>query len=237
MRQKFLTGQAIIIAAGKGMRMRPLTLERPKPLLPVAGKPILEWTLDQLLGIVDHAILVVGYKGEQIQEHFGARYKTIRLTYVWQRRQLGTGDAVQKAAKHLHGKFLLLYGDDMYAREDIEKLLEKFPSILLARIDSPASFGVVITERGVVKELEEKPEHPRSNLVNTGVYFLDSSILNSRIEKSPRGEYEFTDYIKHFIKRKKLYFAVADHWMPISTPEGLKAAEKFKQSLLAQVSP
>src|SRR3989344_6983516 len=122
--------QAIILAAGIGKRMRPLTLRKPKPLLSVAGKPVLKRTLDQLVGLVDEVILVVGYKGKMIEDHFGSSYRRMRLRYVWQRNPLGTGAAAKRALPYLRGDFLLLYGDDLYERKDIQKVLKKRPSIL-----------------------------------------------------------------------------------------------------------
>ena len=211
-----MISQAIILCAGQGTRIYPLTLGKPKPLLNVCGKTILEHNLDQLRGLTQEVILVVGYRGEEIKEFLGDKYKNINIKYVWQKRALGTGDAAKMANGLIKDKFLLLYGDDLYDKQDIKKCIEKFPCILLKKMEEPSAFGQVKVERNNVKCLVEKPSSDISNLVNTGVYYLDKSIFDFNIKKSSRGEYEFTDYIKSLIKTKKLHCGIAENWMPVS---------------------
>ncbi len=206
---------AIILVAGKGLRMRPLTLFRPKPLLEISNKTILEHNLGQLDGIVKEAVLVIGYKGEMIKGFIGNQFKNIKIRYVLQKKRLGTGHAVKKAIPYIKDKFILMNGDDLYNRNDIKRCIKKFPSILLAKVEKPENFGVVITSKNIVKSLIEKPKKPVSNLVNCGFYFLDKSIFNFKIKKSSRGEYEVTDYIKKLIEKEKLYWVNAQKWIPI----------------------
>ncbi len=217
--------QAVILVAGKGMRMRPLTLKTPKPLLRVRGMPILQWNLDQLNNLVQEVFIIIGHKGDMIRNYFGSAYKNLSLRYIRQQKTLGTGHAARKALPYLKGKFLLMYGDDIYHAKDVKRLLKKFPSMLVHRVDEPKRFGVVVVRNGLVKNLVEKPEHPASNLVNTGLYFLDTSVFQPRIQKSERGEYEFTDYIRTFIRKKKLYALTSNLWIPIAFPGDLKKAE------------
>lgn len=216
--------QAVIIAAGKGMRMRPLTDKTPKPLLKVGEKSIVERNLDQLKGLAEEVILVVGYKGKLIHQHLGKQYKGIKLTYVWQKEQKGTGAAARLALPYLKGEFLLMYGDDLYQRKDILRVFKYCPSILLGRTENPSQFGVVETKRRWVTNIIEKPKNPKSTLVNTGLYFLDPSVFNTTIRKSKRGEYEFPDYLKHLLKKGNLAFCVTKDWQPISTLEDLRKA-------------
>ena len=208
--------QAVILCAGNGTRIYPLTLAKPKPLLSVCGKTILEHNLDQLLGLVKEAVLVIGFKGEQIKERLGDEHKSIKIRYVWQKEITGAGAAAKKANHLIKDRFLLLYGDDLYYKADIRKCAAKFPCIMLKRVENPSAFGQVKTRKGLVSELVEKPKKTKSNLVNTGVYYLDKSIFSFNIKKSPRGEYEFTDYIKNFIKSKDLHFVCAEKWIPMS---------------------
>ena len=163
--------QAVILAAGEGTRVRPLTITRPKPSLKVLGKSILEYNLEALSSLVDEVILVVGYKGREIEKTIGHHFKSLRINYVWQERQLGTAHAAKKAKKLIKDKFLLLNGDDVYSKRDIKECLEKFPSILLGKVKDPSKFGVVETKRNFVKDIIEKPRKPVSDLVNTGLYF------------------------------------------------------------------
>lgn len=222
--------QAVIMAAGVGKRMRPLTLLKPKPLLSVAGKPILKRTLDNLAGLVDEVILVVGYKGSMIQKRFGSRYKGMGISYVWQKNQLGTAHAAKQAFVRLKGDFLLLHGDDLYDTRDIKKVLKKCPSMLLGKVRNPSQFGVVATKGALVKSITEKPKNPKGSLVNTGLYHLPVAVFRARIKKSKRGEYEFTDYVEQFAKKNNLFFFVTKNWIPLSNPASLQAASKaFKR--------
>ncbi len=220
--------KAVIIAGGNGVRMHPLTLEKPKPLLKVAEKTILEHNLDQLQGLIKEVIIVIGYRGEMIRSLIGERYGKIKVKYVVQESQLGTGDAAKKAARMIDDKFLLMNGDDLYFKEDIKNCLKKNPSILLGTVRNPSSFGVVECHDDFVRSIIEKPDNPSSDaLVNTGLYFLDKSIFDFSIEKSSRGEYEFTDYIRALIMNKRLYFKTTFRWMPISYPWNLLEANEF----------
>lgn len=219
--------QTVIFAAGRGTRMGVLTKDKPKLLLQVLGIPVLEHNIQQLNGLVDEVILVVGYKGEMIQKYFGGRYKNLKITYAWQKEQLGTGNAAKQALPFLRDKCLFMNGDDLYSRDDIARLLKQYPSILVAKTEHPERFATVETQGNTIVGLVEKPEHPQGNLVSIGAYFLDPSIFRWSIKKSKRGEYEFTDYVKQWIKRKKLYFVIAKTWIPITFPESLKEAERI----------
>jgi bifunctional UDP-N-acetylglucosamine pyrophosphorylase/glucosamine-1-phosphate N-acetyltransferase len=219
--------QAIILAAGNGIRLRPLSITKPKPLIEVLDKSILEHNLEQLSGLVKEVILVVGFKGEMIKKKFGSRYKGIKIKYIWQKNQLGTGDAAKLASRLAQDKFLLLNGDDFYFKEDIKKTLKKFPSLLAKEVENPLPFGVILKDKNFVKEILEKPKKPISKLVNTGLYYLPKKIFDFKIKKSARGEYEFTDYLKQFIEKNKLYLITADFWMPISYSWNLLEAAKF----------
>ena len=216
MNKKFLTRQAVILAGGRGVRTYPLSLTKPKHLLKVAGKTILEHSLDNLTSLVQEVIIVVGYKKEMIREAIGSNYKGLKIKYVVQKKLLGTGDATQRAIPYLKDKFLLLNGDDLYGNEDIKQCLKKYPSILLKQVKNPENYGQVKIKNNQVQELVEKPKKIVSNLVNTGLYVIDKSIFDFKIKKSVRNEYEITDYIKSIIAKQKLYFHKAKKWIPVS---------------------
>lgn len=227
MREKFKVEQAVILAAGLGLRFRPLTETRPKPLIKVLDKSILEYNLEQLQGLVKEVILVVGYFDEMVKRVLGSKYGSLKIRYIFQKPPLGTADAAKKAYPFLKERFLLLNGDDIYEKKDIERALNRYPSILLARIKDSSNFGVVSCDKKFVKGIVEKPKEASDNLVNTGLYFLPKSILNFKIKKSPRGEYEFTDYINEFIKKEKLFFAEAKNWYPLPYPWYLFQTNEF----------
>ncbi len=216
--------KALILAAGLGKRLKPLTLTKPKPLLKILNKTILEHNLEQLKGWVKEVILVVGYLGEQIEKKIGKNYKGIKIYYLWQKNPTGTGSAALLAKNLLPDQFLILNGDDFYFEEDLKKLTKKFPAILVKKVENPENFGVILIKGKTVSEILEKPKNPPSNLVNVGAYFLPKSIFQFSIKKSVRGEYEFTDFVKKFIQKQKLYLSEAKKWFPITFPWNLFGA-------------
>ncbi|MDK2949069.1 MAG: UDP-N-acetylglucosamine diphosphorylase / glucose-phosphate thymidylyltransferase, partial [Patescibacteria group bacterium] len=206
--------QAIILAAGNGIRFSPLSENKPKPLFSFLNKSIIEHNLSELKGIVDEVIIVVGYRKEMIIDKIGDNFEGIKITYIEDKEISGTASAVKLAKEIIKGDFILLNGDDFYFREDIKKL--KSPGILAREHQNPSSFGVVVKEDNYLKDIIEKPSDPVSNLVNTGLYFLPKEILDIEVEKSSRGEYEFTDCIKKYNQKINVY--EADHWFPNSYP-------------------
>ena len=219
--------QAVILAAGEGTRVYPLTRTKAKPSLKILGKSIIEYNLEALSGLVEEVILVIGYKGEDIEKNIGSSFGPLKIKYIWKNEILGTADAAKEARSLIKDRFLLLNGDDIYSKEDIKKCLKIFPSILLGKVEDPSKFGVVSTEKDFVIGITEKPDNPSGNLVNTGLYFLDKSIFNFEIEKSERNEYEFTDLIKNYIKQQKLYFQIAEGWVPLSFSWNLLDLNEF----------
>lgn len=210
--------QAIILAAGKGTRFLPLSETRPKPLFSIFGKSILEYNLDELDGLVDEVIIIVGYKKEMIIEKIGNKYGKTKITYIEDNKIEGTGSSAKLVHPHLKDRFLLLNGDDFYSKDDIKKAIDKCPSILVKEHENPSCFGVIDEEEGYAKNITEKPTQPVSKLVNSALYCLPKTIFDYEIEKSARGEYEFTDYIRKFIHEKKLHICEASFWSPASYP-------------------
>ncbi len=222
--------QAVIMAAGKSTRTYPLTLTKPKPLLRIANKPILAHQLDQFTGLIQDAIIIVGYKHEMIREEFGDSYQGISLTYVEQQEQLGTGHATMQVRPYIQDRFLLMNGDDLYAREDIEGCLRHQYSLLSMEVDDPRLFAVLTVENGVVKDIIEKPDHPASNLTSVGMYVFDTTLfpLLDTMPRSPRGEYEITDGVKALIQVADVFHHLSTgYWVPIGFPWRLLDANDF----------
>lgn len=200
--------QAVIMAAGKSTRTWPLTLTRPKPLLPVMNVPLLAHQLRALKGIVEEAVIITGYRGEMIAAYFGDRFEGITLRYVEQKEQRGTGHAVLQAAEAVKGPFIALNGDDLYDPADLERLACRPGLALVREVAHPERFGVYeIDDENRVLSLEEKPEKPRTNLANVGAYSFDPGIfeLLEKVTPSPRGEIEVTDALKVMAERGNLY--------------------------------
>ncbi len=225
--------QAVILAAGEGQRMRPLTYTKPKVMLPVANKPILEHLLSNLgKAGVDEAIFVVGYKDEVVREYFGEGRCGVRVRYVTQRKQLGTADALKAASHLLKDDFLMLNGDNIVGWEDIERICSANGCALAVReVSNPEDFGVVeLEDGGWVRNIVEKPEKPQSNLINAGVYKFDPDFL-SYLEKTPiskRGEYEITDTIRLAVEDGVRFEAVrVERWIDVGYPWDLLKANEI----------
>jgi UDP-N-acetylglucosamine diphosphorylase / glucose-1-phosphate thymidylyltransferase / UDP-N-acetylgalactosamine diphosphorylase / glucosamine-1-phosphate N-acetyltransferase / galactosamine-1-phosphate N-acetyltransferase len=221
--------QAVILCAGKSTRTYPLTLTKPKPLLKILNKTILEHNLNALLGIVEEVIIIVGYKKEMIIKTIGDNYKGIKIKYIEQKQQLGTGDAVLCTKDYIKDKFIVFGGDDIYSKEDIKNCIKEEYSILVSEVEYPEKFGIVDFKDNYLIKIEEKPKNPKSNLANTGLYVLDKTIFNFNVKKTERNEIEFTDFISELAKKEKIKIVkVNDFWIPVGYPWNyLEANVKF----------
>ncbi len=224
--------QAVILVAGEGTRMRPLTLEKPKPLIEVAGKPILEHIMDALPSEVDEIILVVGYKAEMIMERYGDSYKGIPIRYVHQWMPAGTAHALSIARPFLNGRFLFMYGDDIHGKEALAEIVKHPLGILAARHDDPSKFGVIERrEDGTLLQIVEKPKNPTSNLINPGGIVLDDRIFNYPAPRHETGEYYLTDPIGAFAKDYSMMVVEQPLWIPVGYPEDIAKAEAILEEI------
>jgi UDP-N-acetylglucosamine diphosphorylase / glucose-1-phosphate thymidylyltransferase / UDP-N-acetylgalactosamine diphosphorylase / glucosamine-1-phosphate N-acetyltransferase / galactosamine-1-phosphate N-acetyltransferase len=220
--------QAIILAAGKSTRTHPLTLHTPKALLPVANRPILEHNLRQLAGLVDEAVIIVGFGSEQIMDRFGSRYGKIALKYAVQKNQDGTASALLAAEKAAAEKFLVLMGDDVYTNADIKLCLKHDNSMLVKQVDDIRSFGAVQAENGVLTRIDEKPTAASPGLANAGLYLLTKDIFSCirAAKKSSRNEFELTDAVSTYAKNHPIIVEEASLWIPVSYPWSLLDASE-----------
>lgn len=212
--------KAVILAAGRGTRLHPITLTRPKHLVPVGGKPIVDHTLDALKSLgINEVVLVVNYSAEQLKRHLGDGGKYgMKFEYSYQKDLLGTAHAANFAEPYVTDDFLLIYGDWMMTPEEIEKVIkiherEKPAATMgVVPVDDPSHYGVVRVEDSQVKAILEKPDREKAptNLVNVGIYVFSMKIFDaiSRTEKSQRGEFELTDAISILISEKCKILAV-----------------------------
>ncbi len=219
--------QAVILAAGKSTRTYPLTVTMPKPLLKVANKEIICHNLDNLNELIDEAIIIVGYRKQMLIKALGKRYKKIELRYIKQKEQLGTAHAASLAEPYIKDRFMMMAGDDIYSKSDIQKSIKHRYSILVSPSKNWKSFGVITQRKGLLVDFVEKPEKFISDLVNTSFYVLDRKIfeLLPMIKKSKRGEYEFPDAIKLLTKEEKIHCVKANRWIPIGYPWDLLKAD------------
>jgi bifunctional UDP-N-acetylglucosamine pyrophosphorylase/glucosamine-1-phosphate N-acetyltransferase len=233
------TVKAFILAAGESTRMKPLTVNIPKPLLLVAGKPFLQHTIETLkkVGIRDIAILI-GWRQEAIKEYFGNGKKFgVNIKYILQDERLGTAHAIGLAEKHFKVEFLCINGD-VFAAEKIIKDLIKFYKknngiiLTLAKRSGLKNYGIVELKGKKILKIIEKPTHPQSALVNAGIYIFTPKIF-SAIKATPlskRGEYEITDSIQMLINKYNVFgYSLKDQdvWMDISMPWDLITANEL----------
>ena len=225
--------QAVVLAAGEGTRMRPLTDSTPKPMLPVADRPLVAHTVDAAVdaGVTD-LVLVVGYEADAVREYFGSEHRGVSVEYAVQKEQLGTAHAVRCAREHLDGAFVVLNGDDLYDDESVAELVEageNGPVVGTYRVDDPTSYGVFELDDGVVTGIVEKPSDPPGNLVNVGAYAFPAEAREwLDVEMSERGEYEITDVLARVIAERSVGIIEVDRWLGCGRPWELLEANEWK---------
>jgi bifunctional UDP-N-acetylglucosamine pyrophosphorylase/glucosamine-1-phosphate N-acetyltransferase len=218
---------AIILAAGLGTRLRPHTVTTPKPLLPVQGRPILDWIIGAL-SHVQRLVVVVNYLAEQIEDYLTKQQHIKNWTTVRQEVPRGTGDALRVCASHIKSdKLLVLNGDDLYGAADLAALAAKPMGLLAHSVDEPRKFGIVFRRPdGTLAQIIEKPDLPRPQLANIGAYLFPRSVFDIELPLSPRGEYEITDAVSAVAKTGAFHVVEAKFWLPIGTVEAWQAAQK-----------
>lgn len=231
---------AVILVAGASIRTRPLTDQRPKPLIPLLGKPLLAHILDELVGLVERVTLVVGYRADQIIATFGETYRGMAIRYVYQTTINGTAGALLAAAP-IDEPFFLLYGDNLIDRADVIGVGQFRYALAGLHVPDLRSFGVLDVHDGLVQRIIEKPTQPPPDaLANPGIYHFDAEVfpLLHRITPSPRGELELTDLIALLAEQHPVACHVCTgHWLPVGTPWEALVAARFLLSRQAHTQP
>ncbi|MBS6826983.1 MAG: NTP transferase domain-containing protein [Methanobrevibacter smithii] len=224
--------KAIILSAGEGSRMRPLTLTKPKTMLPVAGKPIIQYNIESLRdnGITD-ILLIVCYKEEIVRNYFGDGSDFgVNISYKTQKDFLGTANAISYGEDFIDDSIIVLNGDIILDDEIIHEIIKKYNYLspdtlmLLTEVEDPSAFGVVEIENGNIKNIVEKPkrEEAPSNLVNAGIYIFNKDIFDKirETEISERGEYEITDSVSLQIEDNKTVIGhkTSKDWIDVGRP-------------------
>jgi dTDP-glucose pyrophosphorylase len=231
--------KAVVLAAGKGTRMREITDSIPKPMVEVGGRPVLWHVLRALRGAgVTEAAVIVGYRGEAIRTYFGRGEEVgIDLSYFVQDVQDGTGRAAEPAREFLyHGPFFFSFGDILTEPVEYTRMAKSFQEkpcdLLLAVrwVDDPYRFGVVSMDGDAITKIVEKPAPGTagSNWVNAGIFVTGPLLFSytARLRPSDRGEYEIPDAIRMMIAdgRNVRAFRLDAPWRDVGTPEDLTAA-------------
>lgn len=220
--------KAVVLAAGRGTRLAPLTDSRPKPLVPVGGRPLLDRVLDAASGHVDGFVVVVGYRGQQVVDHVGDTHAGVPVEFVEQDERAGTAHAVAQARPAIDERFLVLNGDVVVDEEIVGALASADGHAMAATsVDDPGNYGVVEVDDGSLDTLVEKPTDPPTNLANIGLYAFDPSIFDriERVDRSERGEYELTDAVAAVAGEEGV--TVVEHdgrWLDVGYPWDVLAA-------------
>jgi glucose-1-phosphate thymidylyltransferase len=192
--------KAVILAAGEGRRLEPLTETRPKPMLPVANRPLLEHVVESVVAAgIEEVVLVVGYKRERIQSHFGDGDDWgIDIEYAVQNKQLGTGHAVLQAERSIEGTFVVLNGDRIIDPSVVERAVDADDDgetlLAVTRTDDPSGLGVVETDGDHATGIVEKPPQHEitSEVVNAGVYRFEPGVFDVIRDTETTGELAIT---------------------------------------------
>ena len=235
--------KAVLLAAGEGVRLQPLTATRPKHLISVGGKPILQYCLEAVKNAgINEALIVTHYMGDAIRQHFGEGEKLgLHITYAEQKAVLGTGNAASVAEPYVNDDFVLVYGDLLFGLDAVKNVLRQFEPgktaavVGMVPVDKPESYGIIeLDKKARVKRIVEKPtaEKAPSNLANAGVYAFSHEVFDKirQTKASTRGEWELTDAVTLFANEGKPVLAAQlskDDWFDVGRPWDLLDANNW----------
>jgi NDP-sugar pyrophosphorylase family protein len=220
---------AVILAAGLGTRLRPHTEKTPKPLLAVQGRPILDWTLGALPRSVDRVIIVTHYLAAMVDEYMRKQTHFRDWVTVPQGDPQGTGDAFRKCQAHIRSdKVMVINGDDLFGAADFAKLADCPAGVICTEVNEPKKFGIAfLNPDGTLEKLVEKPDLPGPQLANTGAYLFPRDVFEIEITRSPRGEYEITDYVSKLAAKRPFHVVRSTFWFPIGDEPAWNASQKL----------
>ena len=222
---------AVVLAAGEGVRLRPLTANRPKPMLPAGTRPILEHVLNALIDAgVDNIHLVVGYQANRVRSYFGPTYREVPITYHTQANQLGSGHALLQARDGPKGPFLLVNGDQVIDHRIVEAVIDAHAdtpaTLAVVEGSQAAEYGAVDLDNNEITALIEQPQDSAYRLFNAGVYAFSEQIFETLATLSEtQGELPLTDAIEQLLSNDRTVRGVrTDHfWMDATHPWDLIA--------------
>jgi len=229
--------KVIIPMAGSGTRLRPHTYTTPKALVYVAGRPVLEYILDELNSIdFSELLLIVGDNKEQIRSYMQKNHPELNVRYLEQEKPLGLGHAISLAGNFLDGEDVLItLGDTIFEVNLCNFIDSDYNLIGVKEVEDPKNFGIVELEDGFISKLVEKPQNPPTNLAISGLYFIRNSqllfnCLNEIINKDIRtkDEYQLTDALELILEKGgKIKAEIIDGWYDCGNPERLLATNRY----------
>lgn len=222
--------KAIILAAGSWARLQPITLDKPKSMVEIAWKPILEYIIEDLYERVSEIVIVVKYKKEAVISYFGDEYKWVKISYIEQGDLKWTASALFWI--EANEDVIIAYSDTIITKNDMNKIVNNEGNAILAnRVENPEKYGIFkVDSEWNMLEVIEKPETYVWNLANFGFYKFDKEILElvKQVKVSKRGEYELTDAINMLCKKQKIkILALEDKFHDITYPEDIEKANNY----------
>lgn len=219
-----------MLAAGEGVRMRPLTHRAPKQLQMLHGKPLIEYIFERVPDEISEFVIVIGYKGDMIKDYCKNRFLGRPVTYFVQPEKTGTYRALELMRGTLKEgeRFLALYGDDLHGARGMRELLRYGRAILVHEVANPRAYGVIeVDDDMMVTDIVEKPDEPKSNLISSGVLLLDTNVFKYPPTLHRGGEYFLPDAIQKMLPEYPITAVRSSFWFPITTPEDLARANEF----------
>lgn len=219
---------ALILAAGKGTRMWPLTEDIPKPLLPISGIPIIKRQIDELKKVgVKKLYILIGYQMNEISDYIDKTETEIEVNYIIQEKQKGTGHAVKMAENKIKGSFYCLNGDIIINAKNLKKINRcKDMAMMVTTVDDGSNFGAVKQKNGYLASIIEKGKSGKCK-INAGIFIFNESIFTAidNTKKSIRGEYELTDALE-LVSNQIEIIEFEGEWKDIGNPWDLISANE-----------
>ena len=234
--------KAVLLAAGAGERLMPITATRPKHLIKVTGKPILQFCLEAVKRAgIKEAVIVTHYMGESIRSYFKDGIDDLKLSFVEQKATLGTGNAAEVAEPYVDGDFVLIYGDLLFGQDAVKDVIAHFKKgknsavVGVVPVNQPENYGIIEQDaEGKVKRIVEKPTNGKapSNLANAGIYVFSKDVFDKikKTKASVRGEWELTEAITMLAEEGKTVLAAQlskDDWFDVGRPWDLLDANNW----------
>lgn len=222
--------QAVILAAGKGTRMGNMTNEIPKPLLKIAGKNLIEHKLAAMPNEISEIILVIGHKGEAIQEYFGNTFGRFTIKYAYDPESKGTAYALWQAKDLLDSRFIVMMGDDLYDPKDISEIIGYDFAMKVKKAPGFLNAGnVLLNDQGFLTDIKfERQDPPQSVNMDIGLYALGKEIFSYPMQEIPgKTEFGLPHTLVSLAKQLPIRVLPANFWMKINNQEELKKAEDY----------
>ncbi len=221
--------QAIILAAGNGVRMRPLTYKVPKPMAKVGKKSLVEHNIEKLPDEVDEIIFVIGYLAEQIMDYFGNEFLGKKITYIKQEEMLGTAHAVSLCKDNIKGRFIVMMGDDMYSKDDINECLKYERAMLVKKVYGKFAGGnIIFDENGCLQNIIEGIHEKKESFANTNFFVLTPEYFNYEmvLKAKDSKEYGLPQTVVTMSSDYLIKIVEATSWIKIDNMDDLKEFEK-----------